>query len=317
MSENLYVGIDVAKDSLVVASAPAGLHCNLPNTPQGHRRLLKCLQGQTLACIVVEATGGYERDLIAFLLDAQLPVRVVNPRQVRDYARADNQLAKTDALDAEVIARFAQAIKPPPRPQPTPETVDLAELVSRRRQLLALLTQETNRLPMVRFYNVRKSITKMIKTLQFQIKELDQLVLDQIQDSDELRAKDEIIRSVPGVGPQTSAMLLAHLPELGRLNRQEIAALAGLAPWDRRSGSWIGQAHIGGGRPEIRSVLYMAALTAYRCNPVLRQFALRLKAEGKAHKVFITACMRKLLVILNTMIRNHQLWHHEKTQKKP
>jgi len=316
MSEILYVGIDVAKDSLVVASAPAGLHCTVPNTPQGHRRLLKCLQDQAIAGVVLEATGGYERDLVAFLLEAQLPVRVVNPRQVRDYARADNQLAKTDAIDAEVIARFAQSIKPPPRPQPPPETVALAELVSRRRQLLDLLTQETNRLPMVRFYNVRKSITKMIKTLKFQIKELDQIILEQIRDSDELRAKDEILRSVPGVGPQTSAMLLSHLPELGRLNRQEIAALAGVAPWDRRSGQWVGQARTWGGRPEVRSVLYMAALTAYRCNPVLRQFALRLKAEGKAHKVFITACMRKLLVILNTMIRNLQPWHHEKPQKK-
>jgi len=308
-SEPVFVGVDVGKDSVEVATCPPSVRCALPNTPAGRRELVEALRGLPVALVVVEATGGYERAVAADLLEAGQRVVVVNPRQVRDFARGMGELAKTDRMDAAVLARFAQVVRPEARPAPTPEQTDLAELVTRRRQLTALLTQETNRLAMVRHPKVRRSVRTVIRTLEHEIAALDGLIGRHIQSDDQFRDKDRIVRSTPGVGPQTSAMLLAHLPELGRLNRQQVAALVGVAPWDRQSGQWTGRAHIGGGRKEIRSVLYMATLTAIRCNPVIRSFAQRLQQHGKAFKVVITACMRKLLVTLNTMVRNHTLWH--------
>jgi len=308
-SEPVFVGVDVGKDSVEVATCPPSVRCALPNTPAGRRELVEALRGLPVALVVVEATGGYERAVAADLLEAGQRVVVVNPRQVRDFARGVGELAKTDRMDAAVLARFAQVVRPEARPAPTPEQTDLAELVTRRRQLTALLTQETNRLAMVRHPKVRRSVRTVIRTLEHEIAALDALIGRHIQSDDQFRDKDRIVRSTPGVGPQTSAMLLAHLPELGRLNRQQVAALVGVAPWDRQSGQWTGRAHIGGGRKEIRSVLYMATLTAIRCNPVIRSFAQRLQQHGKAFKVVITACMRKLLVTLNTMVRNNTLWH--------
>jgi transposase len=304
MSERIYVGIDIAKDTFNVASCPVAMKTCLPNTSDGHRQLCQSLKNHNVALIVLEATGGYERPVVAELLEANLPVVVVNPQQVRDFARGLGQLAKTDSIDAEVLAKFAQLVQPAARDPKTAQTTDLAKLVRRRRQLNDLRTQESNRLSLIHHRQVQKSIQQMLKMLDCQIDEIDKLIEQQIQNNDDFQQKDRILRSTPGVGPQTSAMLLAQMPELGSLNRQEIAALAGVAPWDRASGKWFGKGRIWGGRKDVRSVLYMAALTARRYNPVIRQFAQRLEEEGKAFKVVITACMRKLLIILNTMIRN-------------
>lgn len=308
MSEPVYVGIDVSKDTFHVATRPAAVKACLPNTPQGHRQLCRMLKDHPVALIVLEATGGYERPLTAELLETSLPVVVANPRQVRDFAKGMGQHAKTDPIDAQVLAQFAEIVKPVAKSHATPQTNELSELVRRRRQLNDLRTQETNRIQMIHHVKVRKSIQKMIKTLDYQIKEIDTLIREFIDSDDDFKNKDTILQSAPGVGPQTSAMLISNLPELGKLNRQEIAALVGLAPWVRSSGKYDGKAHIHGGRKEIRSVLYMAAFTACRYNPVIREFADRLKQQGKAYKVVITACMRKLLTILNLMIRNQTLW---------
>ena len=308
MTDALYVGIDISKESFTVASDPAGLKLTLPNPPTGWQSLLDSLQPYTVALIVLEATGGYERGLVAALLQQELKVVVANPRQVRDFARGIGRLAKTDPIDAEVLARFARVVQPQPRPRPSGQMEVLAELVLRRRQLSDLLTQESNRLPQASHRVVRQSLQKSIRALEKQISSLDKLIRDNIESDDGLRRKDEIVQSVKGIGPTTSAMLLARLPELGRLNRQEIAALVGLAPWDHQSGPWVGQSHIRGGRQEVRNMLYMAALSAYRFNPVIRAFHQRLLSQGKAFKVALTACMRKLLVILNTLVRNDCLW---------
>ena len=308
MSEALFVGIDVAKDSLAVASVPAGLTLSVPNSREGRQDLIKALKSHSVALVVLEATGGYERPVAFDLLDAGFTTVVANPRQVRDFARGLGELAKTDPIDAVVLARFAQLVQPKPRPAATPEEADLAELVSRRRQLVNTLTQETNRLAMARLRQVRRSIKKHISMLEREICSLDDEISRLIRADETLARKDDILRSTPGVGPNTSAMLLAHLPELGHLNRQQVAALAGVAPWDVSSGRWKGQSSIWGGRADVRSVLYMAALTARRSNPAIRAFAQRLESQGKAFKIVITACMRKLLVILNSMLRSNTKW---------
>ena len=308
MTETLYVGIDIAKDSFEVASEPAGLKLSLPNDPAGRQGLLGTLQTLKVALIVLEATGGYERLLAGELLGAGYKVVVANPRQIRDFARGIGELAKTDSIDAVVLAKFAQMVKPEPRLRASGETDVLAELVTRRRQLTGLLTQESNRLPMARCPKVRKSLQRIIRALEQQIIDLDKTINDNIQSDDGLRRKDEIVQSFKGVGPTTSGMLLSHLPELGALNRQEIAALVGVAPWPCMSGNWVGQFKIWGGRREVRNMLYMAALSAIRFNQVIRKFYQRLRSEGKLFKVAITACMRKMLVILNTLVKNNQLW---------
>lgn len=315
MSPTLVLGIDIAKESFVVASRPAQIQGCYPNTRQGHQQLLGDLSDQHVELIVMEASGGYERALAGELVQAGQSVVVANPRQVRDFARGVGRLAKTDPIDADVIAHFGEVVKPAPKPASNPDVDTLAELVTRRRQLSALLTQETNRAPMSRHVKVRKSIRKMIKTIEQEIHELDELIQDHIQADDDLRNKDRLLRSLPGVGPHTSAMLLAHLPELGQLNRHRVAALVGVAPFDHGSGKKILPAHIAGGRQQVRCLLYMAALTARRCNPMIRHFAQRLEAQGKSFKVVLTACMRKLLVTLNAMIRDEQVWSIEKITK--
>lgn len=308
MSDALYIGIDVAKDSFDVASDPAGLKLSLSNDHAGRQTLLDALQIRPVALIVLEATGGYERTLAAELLQAGHNVVIANPRQVRDFARGIGKLAKTDAIDAQVLAQFARMVQPKPRPQRSGEVADLSELVTRRRQVSDLLTAESNRLPMARHAKVRKSLKKIIRALEQQIIDLDKLIRDNIESDDGLRRKDEIVQSFKGVGPGTSAMMLSHLPELGTLNRQEIASLVGVAPWDFKSGKWAGKSRIWGGRMIVRNMLYMAALSAIRSNLVIRQFYQRLESQGKAFKVAITACMRKILVILNTLVRNNCLW---------
>ena len=315
MSEPLFVGVDVAKDSLAVASVPAGLRLSVPNSPEGRQGLIKALKDHTVALVVLEATGGYERPVALDLLEAGFTTVVANPRQVRDFARGLGELAKTDPIDAQVLARFAQLVQPKPRAAVSPEQADLAELVSRRRQLVATHTQESNRLAMARLRQVRRSIKKHISMLDREIRNLDDEIARLIRADETLARKDDILRSTPGVGPGTSAMLLSHLPELGSLNRQQVAALAGVAPWDVSSGRWKGQSSIWGGRAEVRSALYMAAMAARRFNPVIREFAQRLESQGKAFKIVITACMRKLLVILNSMLRSDTQWRTENTRK--
>jgi transposase len=304
----MYVGIDAAKDSFDVASDPAGLKLSLSQDPRGRQQLLNALQTHTVALVVLEATGGYERGLVTDLLHAGHKVVIANPRQVRNFARGIGQLAKTDRIDAQVLAQFARMVQPKPRPQPSKLTAKVAELVTRRRQLTDLLTQESNRLPMACHPKVRKSLQKIIRTLKQQILDLDRIIRDHIESDDRLRRKDKILRSFKGVGPGTSAMLLSHLPELGTLNRQEIAALAGVAPWDIQSGKWAGKSRIRGGRKPVRCMLYMVALSAIRSNRVIQNFYRRLESQGKAFKLAITACMRKILVILNTLVRNDLLW---------
>jgi transposase len=308
MTEALYVGIDVAKDSFDVASDPVGPKLSLPNDPKGWQKLLDSLQTHPVALIVLEATGGYERRLAAELIQAGYNVVVANPRQVRDFARGMGELAKSDSIDADVLAQFGRLVQPKPRPQPSGQMEVLSELVTRRRQLTDLHTQETNRLPMARHATVRKSLQKIVRALEHQIADLDKLIHDKIQSDDGLRRKGDIVRSFKGVGPGTSSMLLSHLPELGSLNRQEIAALVGVAPWTCTSGKWKGKSKIWGGRMEVRNMLYMAALAAIRSNQVIRVFYQRLISNGKLFKVAITACMRKMLVILNTLVRNDTKW---------
>jgi transposase len=312
MDETLFIGIDVAKDTFHVASCPRLINISLPNTSPGTKQLIKTLQSHNISLIVLEATGGYERPIVAELLGANLKVVVASPRQVRYFARGIGEFAKTDPIDAYVLARFAQVVQPKPKPPSSPETDELADLVRRRRQLTDLRVQELNRSQTVLHPRVRKSVRKMIKTLDYQIAELDELIQQHIKSDDDFRKKDEILRSAPGVGPHTSATLLSQLPELGQLNRQEIAALVGVAPYDFSSGRFAGKSRIWGGRKDIRCVLYMAALSAIRCNPAIHRFANRLREKGKAFKVVITACMRKLLIILNTMLRNQTLWLPEK-----
>ena len=309
MSGPIYVGIDVAKDTFDFNCSPPHFKACLPNTPEGHRKFCKILKDHTIALIVLEASGGYERAIVAELLTESLPVVVVNPRQVRDFAKGMGILAKTDPIDAGVLAQFAQIVQPAPKTHSTPQTTELTELVRRRRQLSDLRTQESNRFNIICNKQVKKSIDKMIKLLDSQIAQIDKLIRENIEANDNFKTKDHIIQSVPGVGPQTSAMLIANLPELGYLNRQQIAALAGLAPWDRSSGKYIGKAHIFGGRKDVRSALYMAAFSACRFNPLIRDLHQRLTEKGKPYKVVLTACMRKLLIILNIMIRNQTLWN--------
>lgn len=315
MSTTFFIGIDIAKDSFQVASRPAHLHGSYLNTRKGHREFMHRLRDLNVTQIVLEATGGYEKPLAVELLQDGYNVVIANPRQVRDFARGLGKLAKTDPIDADVIAQFSEIVKPQPRPPKTPHVEALAELVTRRRQLNDLLTQETNRAAMIHHVKVRKSIRKMIKTLEHQIRELDELIDDYIQSDDDLQDKDRLLRSTPGIGPQTSAMLLSHLPELGRLNRHQIAALVGLAPYDRKSGKQTRGAHIAGGRKEVRCMLYMATLTARRWNPKILHFAKTLENQGKPYKVIMTACMRKLLIISNAIIRDQKLWSTKKILK--
>jgi len=267
MSESLFVGIDVAKDSLAVDSSPTGLTLSVPNSPEGRQDLVKALKEHTVALVVLEATGGYERPVAAELLEAGFATVVVNPRQVRDFARGLGELAKTDPIDAHVLARFAQIVQPKPRPAASAQQAELAELVVRRRQLVTTLTQESNRAEMARLPRVRRSIEKITNLLEAEIARLDEEIAKLIEADETLSRKDKILRSTPGVGPGTSAMLLSHLPEIGQLNRQEVAALVGVAPWDIKSGRWAGQSSIWGGRADVRSVLYMAALAARTVQP--------------------------------------------------
>ena len=304
-----FVGIDVAKAELVMAIRPSGEHWTIANDGAGIQTLVQRVRGHAPTLIVLEATGGYERAVVAALAAAQLPLVVANPRQVRDFARATGQLAKTDRIDADILALFAERVRPAPRALPDDAAEALDALLTRRRQVLEMLIAERNRLEHA-VPAVRRGITQHIRWLERQLADVDRDLDDTIQASPVWRAKDNLLRSTPGVGPVLSRTLLGELPELGTLPRKQIAALVGVAPLARDSGTLKHKRLVWGGRAPVRAALFMAALVGTRCNPVLRAFYRRLLAAGKPKKVALTACMRKLLTILNAMMRTNTAWRH-------
>ncbi len=304
------VGIDVSKENLDTDFAPNRGPFRLPNTPAGHAAIVERLAAMEIRVIVIEATGGYERAVVAELMVAGMPVVVVNPRQVRDFARAQGRLAKTDRLDAAVLADFGLAIQPPQRPFPDAETRQMREKLARRRQLVQMVTAESNRLEHVTNPAVRRSIESVLKLLRKQLQQIEDDLDQTIRRSSAWQEKAELVRSVPGIGPQVSRTLLIQLPELGQCSRQQIAALVGVAPLNRDSGKLRGRRAIGGGRPEVRASLYMATLAATRFNPKIRKHYQHLLEAGKCKKLALTACMRKLLTILNAMIRDKKTWQN-------
>jgi transposase len=305
---SVFVGIDVSKARLDGACRPDGAAFPHPNDPAGIQALVARLKALRPSLIVLEATGGLEAPLAAALAAAQLPVAVVNPRQVRDFAKATGQLAKTDALDARVLAHFAEAIRPQVRQLPDEQARQLEALVARRQQLLEMRTAEQNRLGSAVGEAVREDLRTHITYLTRRIEDMDKDLDQAIQASDLWRAKDDLLRGVPGIGKVVSRTLLASLPELGTLTGKQIAALVGLAPRARDSGTLRGKRTIGGGRVAVRCALYMATLSAVRFNPVLAAFYQRLLAAGKAKKVAQVAAARKLLTILNAMLRDQRPW---------
>lgn len=310
----MLIGIDVAKAELVVAARPSGERWTVANDERGVRTLVERLRATAPTLVVLEATGGYELLCVAGLAAAGLPVVVVNPRQVRDFARATGQLAKTDRIDADVLALFAERVRPAVRPLPDAEAQELEALLARRRQLLEMLQAERNRLGQV-FGRGKQPVKKSLKThIAFLERELTLADTDlgaMIRHSPAWRERDDLLQSVPGVGRVLSFTLLADLPELGRLSRREIAKLVGVAPLSRDSGTLRGRRFVQGGRASVRAVLYMAALVATKRNPVIAGFYHRLLAAGKPKKLALVACMRKLLTILNTMARTGQRWSLE------
>ena len=306
----IYVGIDVAKDRVDVAIRPGGDTWSADYDERGMSELVSCLRTAEPTAVLLEATGGLEVPLVSALAAAALPVVVVNPRQVRDFAKATGKLAKTDALDAQVLAHFAEAVRPPVRPLRDEDTQELNSLTTRRSQLMTMLVAEKNRLRRAS-HSVHPSIQSHIRWLEQELSDLDKDLRKALRSSPVWREKDNLLRSVPGVGEQLSLSLLAYLPELGTLNRKRIAALVGVAPFNRDSGSRRSKRSVWGGRTRLRAVLYMGALVASRHNPVLRAFYQRLLAAGKPKKLALTACMRKLLTILNTMVKTGQHWTHQ------
>ncbi len=302
-----YVGIDVSKDHLDVAVLPSGEGWRVSHDTAGLGEVVERLQALEPAGVVLEATGGWEVSLAGMLALGGVPVAVVNPRQVRDFARATGKLAKTDAIDARILALFAERMRPEPRPLPDEAAQALGALVARRRQLLEMLTAERNRLGAAP-KALRKGIQEHIAWLNQSLAEVDKDLGDTVRQSPLWREKEDLLRSVPGVGPVLSLTLLAELPELGSLSHKEIAALVGVAPLNRDSGTLRGRRTIWGGRAPVRAVLYMAALVATRHNLVIRAFYQRLLAAGKAKKVALVACMHKLLTILNAILKNRTPW---------
>jgi transposase len=307
-SDALYVGIDVSKATLDVAFGGDGELVQVSNDEAGVARLVDRLAAATPALVVMEATGGYERLVAAALATRGVAAAVVNPRQVRDFAKATGALAKTDQIDARVLARFAEAIRPKPRALPTPETRELEELLSRRRQIIDMLTMEKNRLGIAAREQMRRSIKKHIAWLEDALRHADKDLDKGVRASPVWREQEDLLRTVPGIGPVSARTLIVHLPELGTLNRKEIAALVGVAPLNHDSGKHKGSRSCWGGRAVVRDVLYMAALTAVRHNPVIRRTFTGLRARGKERKVALVACMHKLLTILTAMVRDRRAW---------
>ncbi len=303
----IYVGIDVSKAQLDVAERPSG-HCEqVAPTPPGIATLVARLSALGPTSVVLEATGGLEVELVSALAAAGLPVCGVNPRHVRDFAKATGHLAKTDTLDAQVLAHFAEMVRPTPRPLPDAATQALSALVTRRRQLIEMRTAEQNRLGTAS-WPIQSQIRKHLVWLDRQLTALEAELTKQIRSTPLWRDRDDLLQSVPGVGPVTSRTLLAELPELGRLSPKQLAALVGVAPLNWDSGQLRGRRRIWGGRSQVRRVLYLAAWIARTCNPTIRTFYLRLRAAGKPPKVALVACARKLLIILNAMVNQNRPW---------
>lgn len=302
-----FIGIDVSKARLDIAIRPLGESESVSNDEAGIKALVKRLGEIRPALIVLEATGGIERQLTRALANAELPVVVVNPRQVRDFAKATGQLAKTDAIDAAVLARFAEAVRPAVRPLPDEVSLELRALITRRRQIIEMIVAERNRLSGAA-KRVKKRIDAHILWLESELQRVDQDLDQRIRQSPIWQEKEDLLKSVPGIGPVTSRSLIADLPELGQLNRKQIAALVGIAPLNRDSGTLRGRRGIWGGRADVRAALYMAALVASRSNPVIRAFYTRLRNAGKPTKTALVACMRNLLTILNSIIKHKMRW---------
>lgn len=302
-----FVGIDIAKADFVVACRPEETSWTATNDLAGIAAAVGRMRALAPTLIVLEATGGYETALVAAFAAAALPVVVANPRQVRDFAKATGQLAKTDHVDAQLLALFAERVHPTPRPLPDAALQQLDALMTRRRQLLDMATAERNRLEHAAA-PIRRDISQHLRWLERRVAAVDRDLDDTIQKSPVWRAKEDLLRTAPGVGPVVSRTLLADLPELGQLNRKQIAALVGVAPFARDSGTLRGKRVVWGGRAAVRAVLYMGALVAARRNPVIRAFYRRLVAAGKPKKVALIACMRKLLTILNAMMRTNTRW---------
>jgi transposase len=315
-----YAGVDVSKERLEVC-----VRCGREarededtfgvfNDPAGTQRLLARLLEERPALVILEATGGFERPVAAALAAAGLPVAVVNPRQARDFARATGRLAKTDRIDAQILARFAQAVRPAPRSVPEEEAQALAEITARRRQVVGMLTAEKNRLGAATTKPVRKRLEAHVRWLEKELSRTDRDLEEAIAKSPTWRENEKLLRSVPGVGPVLARTLLAELPELGSLRPKQLAALVGVAPLNRDSGAFRGRRAVWGGRATVRAVLYMGALVATRHNPQIKEFYERLLGAGKPRKVALVACMRKLLIILNAMLKNRTPWRRTQPQ---
>lgn len=305
--DTIIVGIDVAKDRLDVAVRPTGEAFFVERNAGGLERLVERLKPLAPALVALEATGGFETVAAAALAAAGMPIVVVNPAQVRAFAKAIGQRAKTDPIDAAVIAHFAEATKPEPRPLPDEETQLLADLVARRRQIIEMIVAERQREKRAT-RRLKKSIARLIKALEKELASVDTDIDDAVRGSPAWREKEDLLASVPGIGPVIARTLIAELPELGSLDRKKIAALAGLAPFTRQSGQWRGRSFIGGGRTAVRSALFLGAMTARRHNPVLKTFFDRLVAAGKPKMVALIAVARKLLTILNAVLRDQKPW---------
>ena len=312
MESSILVGIDVAKDKLDVARSDDDRVVTIPNTDRGIAELCAMLRKVKPTLVVIEATGGYERPALDAMLDAELPVALAQPAHVRHLAKALGILAKTDEIDARVLIAYAKHASPRLTRKRSENQAELDALVTCRRQLIKVRTEQRNRLGMTRASSARGAIKAVLETIDQQVEALDTQIRALIESDDEMNGWDKLLRSVPGVGLIVSATLLAEMFELGTVSRTQISALAGVAPFNRDSGRYNGKRAIRGGRPQVRSVLYMAALTAMRCNPIIRRFTDRLKAKGKANKVVIVAAMRKLLTILNAMIRDRLDWNQLK-----
>lgn len=310
----LFVGIDVAKDKLDVFIDGTGELFTVPNSPEGTAAIRQRLAGRHVKLIVLEHSGRYERRCALDLMDAGLPVALINPRQSRDFARALNWLAKNDRIDGRLLAEFGRRVEPRPSERIPQNRAELDELVGRRRQLVQMRAAEQARLQQATFKPIQASIQKVLRQLDAQIQALERDIAKRIENDDDWRGTARRLQSVPGVGPVVASTLVAELPELGKVNRQAIAALAGLAPFDRESGQWKGKRSCFGGRAQVRSTLYMAVVTARRCNPIIQRLAARLTAAGKAFKAVMVACMRKLLTILNTLAATGQTWNPKLVQ---
>jgi transposase len=307
-SPERFVGIDVSKDHLDVAARPDGTARRVPNTDDGFDRLVALLRPPSPTLVVLEATGGYQRRVVAALCLAGLPVAVVNPARAREFARAAGRPAKTDAVDAAALAEFADRVRPPARPLPDAQAQKMREFLARRGQLVGMRTMEKNRPGTALGRAVRSSTEAHLAWLDGQIEAAESALDEAIEGCDTWRARDELLQSIPGIGPGVARALLFDLPELGSLTREQVAALAGVAPVNRDSGRWSGRRFVTGGRAVVRSALYMATHAARRWNPALKAFADELAAAGKPPKVVLIAVARKLLVIANAVLRDKKPW---------